>query len=200
MKVKAIVFLLVLWLPLLGAFSYWQYLNKKNNLQQEEISFNSLENKSINSLFQLPNNVILHLTGIDKNSFKKLSFNIEKLEVSEIYNLIEIELNGAQFSIVKVDKNEFSADFWVLTGCEFAKTEQLALFYSNFSLLENPNNENNEILLSNFVNSLIKPEIWALNSASFAEITILQEFTQIVKNQKPSTVSPPPDLILEKIA
>lgn len=200
MKVKAIVFLLVLWLPLLGAFSYWQYLNKKNNLQQEQVSFNSLENKSIKSLFQLPNNVILHLTGIDKNSFKKLSFNIEKLEVSEIYNLIEIELNGAQFSIVKVDENEFSADVWVLTGGEFAKTEQLALFYSNFSLLENTNNENNEILLSNFVNSLIKPEIWALNSASFAEITILQEFTQIVKNQKPSTVSPPPDLILEKIA
>lgn len=200
MKVKAIVFLLVLWLPLLGAFSYWQYLNKKNNLQQEQVSFNSLENKSIKSLFQLPNNVILHLTGIDKNSFKKLSFNIEKLEVSEIYNLIEIELNGAQFSIVKVDENEFSADVWVLTGGEFAKTEQLALFYSNFSLLENTNNENNEILLSNFVNSLIKPENWALNSASFAEITILQEFTQIVKNQKPSTVSPPPDLILEKIA
>jgi len=200
MKCRAIVFLLVLLLPMLGAYNYWQYANKQKSLQHEQSSFNSLESNSLNYLFQLPNNVLLHLTGIEKNNFKKLSFSVDEYNQNELNNLIDNELNGAHFSIVKINNHSSHAEIWVLTGNKFNENEQLSLLYSNFSLLENPTNENNEILISNFVSSLIKPEIVAFNTSNCATTITLQETTHIVLTHKPSSVSPPPDLFLEKNA
>lgn len=192
MKWRPLILLLVLLLPAMAGISYMHYQSKQSYFDVQKGKIAQYDLNILSNMFELPSATLMHLSGIEKKNFKNILIPKDSVSDTKSEAIFEkLSLSG-DFELIAYAENEESFEFWVVSKEVEAENSTIANILLSISIMENPFQEDNKILISNFIQSLIKPDFSFAQAITEIDKVYNHIFNENLQIAFCQTLSPPP--------
>lgn len=193
MKWRPLILLLVLMLPAFAAISYIHYQSKQNYFDAQKEKIAQYDLSILNHMFELPSATLMHLSGIEKKNFRSISIPKDSGSKTNSEAIFEKLSLIDDFELIAYSENEESFQFWVVSKEIEVENSTIANILLSISIMENPSQKDNKILISNFIQSLIKPEFSITPAIPEIDKVTNHIFNENIQIAFCQTLSPPPE-------